>query len=85
MGQGDSLVSKVSVSSQVSSARIRIKILVWSHVPVILARGRNSKVGPWGSLVSRPNLLGDFQGHEIALPKARQMAREKQQSHAHAY
>lgn len=52
MGQGDSLVRKVLASQassfRVLSARICIKILVWSHMPVILALGGQGEVGPWG-------------------------------------
>lgn len=45
---------------------------------------------PWGSLVSRPNLLGDFQGNEILClekkkKKPRSMALGKHQAHAHTH
>jgi hypothetical protein len=86
MSPGDSLVSKVLASQVfwVSSARICIKILVWSHMPVILALGGQGEVGPWSSLVSRPNLLGGFQGHEITLPKqGRWEVRNISPMHAH--
>jgi hypothetical protein len=53
-------------------------------MPVILALGGQGEVGPWSSLVSRPNLLGGFQGHEITLPKqGRWEVRNISPMHAH--